>query len=332
MQIEERLYTSQGTAWTKLPNWAKFFIQLGKTVSQTEGEGRVVCALALPTRAYAAVLTALGVIASTVHRRRPHINVDEHFSALCKLRKGTSLLYRRTEKGVVKSYRAAFGGLDTDGNQPYVIAEISNNRSREKYLIPRELCLNITIRDGVAEKLPSRQTGHVVTENTAFERLLLGVDSVNSPLEQSQLHCLLVGKPRLIEEEATSTSFLDYTTHGRHEGTLQELIRIKRIQAETSPFRSATVTDTPRISRSSFSHCPFVVIFDGARGFLNRRDEWPSAHRIVLLDRTDPLCDDAASLLNQLSLYRSTEENTGILELPLPVGVELLTFKEAVHK
>ena len=58
------LYYMNKETWIPLPSWGQFFLDLGYALAiHDDPRNRVIAGLALPTRAYAASLTATGIIA-----------------------------------------------------------------------------------------------------------------------------------------------------------------------------------------------------------------------------------------------------------------------------
>ncbi len=65
-------------AYQPLPSWGQFFITLGADIYETlDPDRRLVVAIAVPTRAYAAVLLALGVIANGSGAGNDAAHVDQ---------------------------------------------------------------------------------------------------------------------------------------------------------------------------------------------------------------------------------------------------------------
>ena len=88
-----------------LPSWAKFYLQLGAVIAETENaQGHLVTAIAVPTRSYAAVLVAAGGIISKVKTvdAKYKASPQAHFEMFRGLPAGTSvtlLKFGKTVKG-----------------------------------------------------------------------------------------------------------------------------------------------------------------------------------------------------------------------------------------
>lgn len=82
-----------------LPEWALFFLELGKTLSSLEIENqRYTVALALPTRSYATALIGAGIACARIFLKSD--DDSDHIETIYSLPEGTSLKYY--DKGKVK--------------------------------------------------------------------------------------------------------------------------------------------------------------------------------------------------------------------------------------
>lgn len=79
------LFISKDNSWESLPAWAGFWINLGKFLANLPLQNeRVIVGVALPTRCYAATMTAVGSILGNLNKK-VYSNAEEHFNLLCKL-------------------------------------------------------------------------------------------------------------------------------------------------------------------------------------------------------------------------------------------------------
>src|SRR5438093_1571564 len=63
------LFWLAGGRWVPVPGWARFIIEVGaRAASFHSGEARLVAALALPTRAFAAAFAAAGAVVASFER------------------------------------------------------------------------------------------------------------------------------------------------------------------------------------------------------------------------------------------------------------------------
>jgi len=96
-----QLHFEDEGSWYSLPEWAEYFISLGsKLVEANRSNERLVVALALPTRAYAAAFVSLGMVIGDAANCDVESESD-HFQKLLALRPHTAVLYR-TDTGPLK--------------------------------------------------------------------------------------------------------------------------------------------------------------------------------------------------------------------------------------
>lgn len=330
MKLSHRLQYVSGASWKELPSWARQLIELGSTVSKP-GKGKHVISLALPTRAFAAGLIGLGVVTGRLGSTTENQSEHEHFQRLCNLPPGTPVLYRTAPQyGRTRQYRGMFVGTDSANGQTLIRVQVQNtNGGALTHLVPRQRCMDITILAGEAHSLPKSQSGRQVNTYNPFIDTCLGAGVSRRLTNEAQLDCLFVGQKSQLEDELVQTRF--GAVMGRKsycDGTLHDLLRVRCFQSPSVPFRSDVfpVNSVLRNGRRSESK-PSVVIFDGARGFVRWRTQWPDAHWVVLLDRCDPNCQDAVALLNQGYQNRSADGSKAVLGLRFSPGVELLAYR-----
>lgn len=325
MKLEQSLVYNRKA----LPGWARFWIELGRTVAQAGGIGRLAVGLALPTRAFAAALAGTGVVTGRLGPAKASLSQEEHFGKLCSLPAGTPLLYRRTERGATRELRSVFAGIDSISGEIRLRVQVENIRNGGlTHLIPIQHCLDITILDGEAPDLPMSQNGRPVENSSPFLEACLGSDLSRLLVTATQFDCLLVGQASILRDETIGTQYASPRKH-YPEGALNEVLRIRRFQASTAPFRSDIFpVNGLRREKGPSEMIPAVVIFDGARGFLRWRERWPSSHWLVMLDRTEADCQDAVDLLNQKFQYRSADGDSTVLRMRLPAGTEMLAYRE----
>jgi hypothetical protein len=196
---------------------------------------------------------------------------------------------------------------------------IQKNRARDIFIPATE--------DGVTiEDLPTNQKGARMAPTSGFTTSIVGQGSIANFESESTMTCLIVGATSVLSIELTEQKFL---TDTGVEGTLSDLLRIKRLLTPGSPYRSNIfATNSRRPPRYSDDLVPTLVIFDGAQGFLKWRDNFPSSHWLVLLDSTSPNFESGRNELNNRYLQRS-EIEPSLDSFPVPPdGVEMIVFQE----
>ena len=160
-----------------------------------------------------------------------------------------------------------------------------------------------------------------------FAKDVLGSHSINEFERESHMTSLLAGSQTALRSESTEQAF---TTDAGQQGTLSDLLRVRRLVGVTRPFRSeifaANSRRPPRFPAEK--NRPDLVIFDGSHGFLKWRDYFPSSHWLVLLDQTEPGFEDGQQTLNNHYVQRNGSDPS-LEEFPaLPDGVEVIFFQE----
>ena len=113
-----------------------------------------------------------------------------------------------------------------------------------------------------------------------------------------------------------------------HEGTLQDLLRVRRLIKDGEHFASEIIRLSGRsLTIGGNNEMPPFIVFDGAAGFVRWHSQLRSSNWIVVLDRTDSRFREAADVLNDAYLNRTLEERQ-IVVPALPEGIEAMTFYE----
>ncbi|MEQ8974167.1 MAG: hypothetical protein RIE73_27700 [Coleofasciculus sp. C1-SOL-03] len=320
-----QLYTDE---WTPLPNWGTFFIELGRRVAEWEtGSNRLVVALAIPTRAYAAALTAFGVVVTRATLSNSQIeDTNKYFERLCNLSQGTPVTF--FNKG--RKFKGFYEGLDKSRGQRRLRIRVESRKTGGlTYLVPLEEAHKIEIRTSPIRNLPKKQNGRKIFAHSKFLEDILGVEKAKTCFNESQLDCIILGKRNLLNKEIKQTNFA-LNPSFKKIGVLQDVLRVRHFFSTDNPaYRSEVFSVTARKRPSlSDSKIPFVTIFDGASSFIKCRDDWRSSHWIILLDRTEIHFQEAVDIVNQDYINRVDEEE--IPNLPSrPPGVELVNYQEA---
>ena len=314
-----------------LPGWAKFYLQLGAVIAETDNTQRnLVTALAVPTRSYAAVLVAAGAIVSKVKTidTKQQDSPEAYFEMFRNLPIGTSvtlLKYGKTVKGEFLGVEdKGIGGAEAIG------VRIQNRKggSLTEWL-PQKSSHKVQISTKNWTKLPanSAKTADVSTSRSKFiSRIFQGADLRNF-VTRSTLDCVILGSRKTIEQEAKETK-LSVGPRARESsaGTLLDILRIRRHFSTNAAFRSDIFPVNPKgNAMESEEMAPHLVVFDGAVGFLKWRYIWPHCNWVVVLDRTEARFMEAVDVVNEEYLSRISEEP---LEVPdaSPVSVELVSF------
>jgi hypothetical protein len=176
--------------------------------------------------------------------------------------------------------------------------------------------------------LPHRQAGRRIPAGHAFAAAVLGPDAAADFISRTELEVVLVGHVALIESEAADLRLGTVADdHIAVEGSLGELLRIRRLVGEGIPFRSDLIPIHQQRGSPSIGGKAHTVVFDGAAAYLKWAGHFASSHTVTFLDRTDPACRDAASAFNRRFVTDRISDHEISLPEP-PAGVEVLSYIE----
>lgn len=326
------LHFEDSGKWYCLPQWAEYFINLGKCIATAPAsENRIVVAIAIPTRAFGAVFCSLGMVVSeAAEQNRP--SEAAHFEKLFDLPAGTPVIFRqsphRVQKGVLQDPEEYNGKL-------HVRVQVQDRDARIggglTYLIDESRALQVqpAKHSGKLPKKPGVENKQFA--NSFVERLLGEADPVQLGL-RSKLVCAIVGKKNSLEHEIRQTPLAVHVNGDcRAEGRLQDVLRVDRFITDQQSYRSALVpVGSSPPSGDVASKIEKAVVFDGAAGFLKWGAMWPNQHQVIILDRTELYFDDAISAINSRFSQNRAETETLLPDSDVPPGGEVLAFREMI--
>lgn len=336
--VKLRVRRADGTV-IPLPQWARFFMELGSLAESSAdqpGEKRVL-GLSLPTRSFAAAFAAVGTVIGSIAGIDEQRTDEEYFEFLCSLPANTPIKHRdKNKKGKFRLYDGIVLGTQEIAGQKMLKIQ------REKASMSDSTAGGLTryiqkngardvsipaLEDAISfEDLPASQKGSRLAPTSGFTTSIIGRGSIANFESESAMTCLIVGATSVLNIELVEQRFL---TDDDVEGALSDLLRIKRLLPPGSPYRSNTfATNSRRPPRYNDDLVPSLVIFDGAQGFLKWRDNFPSSHWLVLLDNTSSNFEAGRSELNNRYLQRSETEMSLDSFPVLPDGVEMTVFQE----
>ena len=330
-------FTKDANKWVPLPAWGNFFIDIGRSVVENgNDQNRLVVALAVPTRTYAAAFAAFGVVFGRAVSSNKIIHEDV-FDHLCKLRKGARVFYKKNTNTNEWS-SAIYDGVCNDYDQPRirirVKQEIKSKKKEEPdttYLICRKDSYKVRLADEKSKlTLKQRNSSQPIIIKKFLEGCLSEADALKLSTI-TQLDCVILGRVSNLREESTKIPFACSSNKSSlKEGVLQDILRVQTFfTSEDQPYRSEVLPVTgykqPRIIDELVPH---VTIFDGATGFIKWHDFYRHSHSIILLERTETRFREAVDIINQDYNHRICEggiKNTA----PTPPGVELVIYQKS---
>lgn len=326
------LHFEDSGEWHSLPEWAEYFINIGKHLSSAENStSRIVTAIVVPTRAYCAAFVSLGMIISDAAARDRQSAVT-HFENLFDMPVGTPVIFRPSTGKILKGL---LQGPEEYNGMLYVRVQVQSRDARTggglTHLIDESRSLQVQPAKH-SGKLPKKQGAENKRYANAFVDGLLGeADPVQLGI-RSKLICALVGKKNVLEHEIRHTPLaLHANGYCRAEGQIQDVLRVDRFVASEQSYRSALVpVGSSQPSGDVTDKIEMGVIFDGAAGFLKWGTMWPGQHQIIILDRTELYFEDAINAINSRFTQNRADAEPTLLGSNAPPGGEVLAFREAI--
>jgi len=307
-------------SWVPLPAWARYFVQTGalSVGLRAEERKRLVQALVVPTRAYAAAFSALGVVLKRLSVPAP-ADPGAHLTMLSKLPKGTPVTYRTRET------LASFAGLLVECTQGSVVIQVAKGSTihiaatSAHFVLPSARSL---------DDLPEQASSRSARAPGTLAATLLGKDLAAGFRMSSRLEVVIVGPEAVLREEITSTQLrIRFEAELAAEGPLQELVRVRRFAADDGPHRANVFATAGSRQEEARGHCPAVAIFDGAVSLLKWGALWPSANRIVILDRADRHLVEATAEIDREHVANRAAGAVVPASVAAPDGVDAAAYE-----
>jgi hypothetical protein len=317
-----------GTRTASVPEWARFFIDLGFALGQRPPDEarKLVVGLALPTRAYAAALIAMGIICARSSIEAAARDNTEYFTFLRQQNDGTPVRFfrgGRIFKGELDSSAA------TNGREQIVVKYRSDGRLTCWRNFDLSDCTAVEVCPDRPD-LAHRQRGYAVVQYPQFVEKAVGKRAAERFCFTSRLDCLFVGSVGRIGEELFENFGVLDAGDIWIPGILQDVVRAKRFFTGGQAFRSTVLPAASRASPfAGLTEVPPFVIFDSAAGCVKWHYEARKSHHVVLLDRSDRLFDDAATNLTTRFYQRAGDaDDLGISGCP--AAIEPIVFLEKI--
>jgi hypothetical protein len=293
-------------------------MDVGERAARFESqEVRLVIALALPTRAFAAGLMGAAVVTAAFEMDAPDPNLARHFEMLASLPAGTPITHHRGNS--IRQGRL-LGVEHRDGVRRI---RIETGVGKRKMVIgfPAAICGQVQV---IANPGELRMGARRLMRAPEFLARTLAADDAAVLSSTTRMDCIIVGSVEPLHHEIVSERFAVGSVEDTKEGNLQTILRVKRFAGQNAPYRSEVVAaGAESVPTAAAASSPRVVIFDGAPGFNAWRERWPRSSWIVLLDRTSPSAPAGAATVNYG--YSTRLRDSDILD-----GMRLTAVIEAV--
>jgi hypothetical protein len=312
----DRLYFDCGEGERHQLYWARFFIELGLTLSTfTDKEQYFIVALAIPSRCYASSLLAAGINygRSTISREE----VDQNYiDFITSLEINTPVTYW---KGNAKK-KALFDGIkQLDGKKYFGLKDEKDGISYIEISKARQITLDM--RENI--RLPAHQSGRRLPPPSQLVKVLYAEKTLKI-ISESKLESVIIGYFNSLKRESEFPLAILDENKGYCSGQLNDLIRLHSSQLS---YRSYIWPVNARIKlKLPGNDTPFAVIYDGAQAFIKWKEHFCYTNRVIILDKVDRNFKYAADLVNcELFPYRSDKSIK--INIPLiPSGIEMMLF------
>ena len=282
----------------------------------------MVAALSVPTPSFAAAFITLGRILSESILEPAKSAIDAHFDTLAALPRQTPLIYFNGEA----LYEGPFLGILKYSNVDCVRMALKGGTC---IIIPKQRCLMIEVQ-------PETPVGKPVCHVRRLRNLKPFVGHFFSLVDHYRILCsttksvVIIGEKNRLRNEIVQTPFSVGNGTVGFEGALQDLIRIGKFSSGGVGCR-ADVYARSRTSMNRNGHFPSdsaLIILDGAVSYLRWAHEYPRAHIVAILSRTESEYGTAVDSLNAAYLARLDDCSLPGLSSP-PPGIELMVHGEA---
>lgn len=305
----------------ELPSWARFYIQVGKLVSELPNDQPVLLALIVPVRNYVAPLVAAGHTLNRLSFPPSNRAIKEHFETLRRQSDNSASIFFYTGRSqIYDNYRVYRGRLDgcRDG-----MLNIRIQSDGTKLSLRPQKAISVVKVSEDTRPLPGSQKGHKINASISFLQALFPERRVHNLLAHSSLENLLIGSVKTLRSEIKETEFV---APDDSQGKLDDILRVKRYSGKYDNYRSQLFKrsgheppDTPR------NRSPRLVLFDGSMGFRKWHSHFLSSHRLVIMERSNTEFEDARDQVNREAV-RSRDDVEMTCLPSLPPGVELDGF------
>lgn len=315
------LYYRDGTQWTAVPAWAMFFDAIGAAMaSQPDADGCRMAVITVPTRAYAAAITAFGYIKQR-RQDSPSIEASAHFARIANLEPGSPVIYRPGERGA-RLGKARFLCIEETDADRYIVLQTSTNTI---YKAPYKFALRIQPAMNELKNLPAKERLNEVSGKAGLAAAFFDAEQLSVFLDESNVDCLVVGNKTVFRSELTNTDFMASLQGDRKTpGTLQDVVRSRPFTSGPAGIHSDIVSESARVANGSAR--PRLVIFDGGRGFLRFQRSWPEADKLIILERGDRRADEVSVVVERLFARRISQKSPMTMK-SVPVGIECVVFQ-----
>ncbi|NNB93701.1 hypothetical protein HI113_07235 [Corallococcus exiguus] len=302
----------EGGEWAPLPSWAMFLFQLGTVMGAwTHPKERLIAAVSLPTRAYAALLIAAGFLSER--------SIYKQMGGTASLEPGSSVFVQ----DAFGWYRARVEGpVVLPGGEPALRLKIAKDVT-EYLLAKRTRRIRRSAKTHVFTGRRKSYDQYTPVDSDLCEQLLKG--DTTTYLATPGLDCLIAGAVGEMQGELSTTEFWAVESSGKCRGRLAEVVRPFGFEGIGNSWHTRVLgTHNPLVATLAPAK-PEVVILDGGAACRRWRTSFPSSEMIMVLDRSVPNVGEGASEV--IEMHASRLEGGGPELPPVPEGMEVTLFR-----
>jgi hypothetical protein len=317
------LVYKNGNDWMPLPIWAKYFLELGATLSEYSVPGNnFVAAITVPTRGFAASLFCSGLILQ--RGILPTQCSEQHIEKIASLPIGTPVRFPSNNHQKDGLYN---GEVSSCGKRYFRI----QYEQGSEISIPVESAQKIEISGKDQIKLHKSQSGRELVPPSSLLKHLFDPPLLSRFVTESKLECVMLGQLNSLTQELMDHTIGYQIIEGRvAEGKILDLVRPKGTQYKTSntSYRTLILPSSNKYNSQFTSKLNnFVTVFDNALSYIKWRSAFKNTNWVVILEKTDRNFDLALKEVNE-DYYQNRIEKPSKIQLPNPpAGIELMFFE-----
>ena len=330
--------------YIELPDWCKFYINLGYWAAIREENTKKITVISVPTRAFSSPLIALGLLTNLIENF--HITTESaqnHFiDNLYPLENGTTLqkMLEKQNKIFIKDSSDKVDNCPFCNNIDFVISarESYNNSPNKWYGCQSHLYTDIIQTDANIKlnKSKPKFINHNERRKMWFDLFKKYGDKIINFYTQNSKECLIIGSQKVLREELLQNIFAVQNPKGQKDiGNLQNIIRTD--DHENIARIHKTDIWSNRRGGELLDFNPKLVIVDGWYSFENHKSaiDYFKSNTIIILDRSAPHYEDALVEINLRYPNKKFNEETYpindyIEQNRFPDGIEITTFASII--